>query len=127
MSPVQANTAISGVNDPAGPRVRSVSTSDNKSFADALHDHVSMRDDVKISAHARKRLVERNIEFGDREHERLSEAVSRIERKGADKSLVLMDNLAVLVSAKNRTVITAFDSASAKGGVFTNIDSAVII
>ncbi len=52
--------------------------------------------------------------------------MDRISEKGADKSLVLMDNLALVVSAKNRVVITALDSTNAKDGVFTGIDSAVI-
>ena len=46
--------------------------------------------------------------------------------KGADRSLVLMDSLALVVSVKNRTVITAVDGARAASGSFTNIDSAVI-
>ena len=53
--------------------------------------------------------------------------VDRIQEKGADKSLVLMDDLALIVSARNRVVITALDAASAREGVFTGIDSAVIV
>ena len=49
------------------------------------------------------------------------------EAKGAKESLILMDQLALVVSVKNRTVITAVDGASLKDNVFTNIDSAVII
>ncbi|MDD4343286.1 MAG: flagellar biosynthesis protein, partial [Eubacteriales bacterium] len=40
---------------------------------------------------------------------------------------ILMDDLAFVVSIKNRTVITAVDGNSMKDNVFTNIDSAVII
>lgn len=58
---------------------------------------------------------------------RLGEAVDRIQQKGADRSLVLMDDLALVVSARNRVVITALDSQSAKEGVFTGIESAVIV
>jgi flagellar operon protein len=38
-----------------------------------------------------------------------------------------MDQLALVVSIKNRTVITAVDGNNLKDNVFTNIDSAVII
>ena len=60
------------------------------------------------------------------EQARLGAAVDKIQQKGADKSLVLLDDLALVVSARNRVVITALDSASAKDAVFTNIESAVI-
>ncbi len=46
--------------------------------------------------------------------------------KGARESLILMDNLALVVSIRNRTVITAVDEKRMKEHVFTNIDSAVI-
>jgi len=127
LSPVQPNTTISVVRDSGGPRVQPGSADSGRSFANALREQVSKQDCVTLSAHAQKRLVERNVEFGEREQKRLSEAVSRIDQKGADKSLVLMDDLALLVSARNRTVITAVDSTSARNAVFTNIDSAMII
>ena len=63
---------------------------------------------------------------------RLSEAVDRAEAKGAREALVLMpgaertDDLALVVSVKNRTVITAMDGNSIQDNVFTNIDSAVV-
>jgi flagellar operon protein len=38
-----------------------------------------------------------------------------------------MNNLALVVSVKNRTVITAMDGSNMKDNVFTNIDSAVIV
>jgi len=43
-------------------------------------------------------------------------------------ALVYMSRgLAMVVSVKNRTVITALDEASAKENIFTNIDSAAIL
>ena len=95
-------------------------------FGDTLNQELQKQSDLKISAHAQKRLDERNVELTPDYHQRLNNAVNKIGQAGADKSLVLMDNLALVVSARNRVVITAIDSASAKGGVFTNIDSAVI-
>jgi flagellar operon protein len=57
----------------------------------------------------------------------LQEAVGRARAKGARESLVLMGELALVVSVKNNTVITAVDGANLRENVFTNIDSAVII
>ena len=71
----------------------------------------------------------RNIKLGQAELTKLNTAVDRAAQKGAKESLVLMNNnnLALVVSVKNKTVITAMDSASMKDNIFTNIDSAVII
>ncbi len=127
MSPVRIDAGI-GRTTEAAPRAAGPNRSENRpSFAGELQAQMRKHEDVRISAHAQKRLAQRNVELGDSERARLSEAVDKVSMKGADRSLVLMDDLALLVSARNRTVITALDSNSAKDGVFTNIDSAVII
>jgi flagellar operon protein len=83
---------------------------------------------VKFSQHAQQRLQSRNIKLNQAELTKLNDAVDKAAQKGAKESLVLMDNnLALVVSVKNKTVITAMDGASMKDNVFTNIDSAVII
>lgn len=127
MSPIQLNQTIHGIGEANSPNPSRKASNNTDAFAQTLNSEITRHADVKLSAHAAKRLAERNVHFGDSEQARLTAAVDRIEQKGADKSLVLMDDLALLVSARNRTVITAMDSASAKDGVFTNIDSAVII
>jgi hypothetical protein len=38
-----------------------------------------------------------------------------------------MDNLAFVVSVKNKTVVTALDNAVQSGHVFTKIDSTVFV
>ncbi|MDR2734546.1 MAG: hypothetical protein LBC99_07885 [Spirochaetota bacterium] len=81
---------------------------------------------LQFSRHAQKRLASRSIELGQADLERLEEAVGTLRRKGARDSLVLMGDLALVVSVKNNTVITAVDDNSSKENVFTNIDSAVI-
>jgi len=58
---------------------------------------------------------------------KLKEAIHRIAEKGGNESLVLMDDLAFVVSVPNQTVITAMDSVSLRDNVFTNIDSAIVI
>ena len=132
MSPVQLNNSIPGVGVSQPNQTQRKPVGGANDFAGALQSEVAtlrqaQGGGVKMSAHAAKRLADRNVEFSASDQARLEAAVDRIESKGADKSLVLMDDLALLVSARNRVVITALDSASAKDGVFTNIDSAVII
>ncbi|MBP2662588.1 MAG: flagellar operon protein [Firmicutes bacterium] len=83
---------------------------------------------VKFSQHALQRLNSRKIQLDSTQLNKLSQAVEKAAQKGAKESLVLMnDNLAFVVSVKNKTVITAMDGANIKDNVFTNIDSAVII
>jgi len=59
--------------------------------------------------------------------DKIESAIDRASQKGATDSLLLMDDLAMIVSVKNRTVVTVVDSGRMKDNVFTNIDSAVII
>ncbi|MGI6093387.1 MAG: flagellar protein [Veillonellaceae bacterium] len=83
---------------------------------------------VKFSQHAMQRLENRNIRLNQTDMDKLNRAVEKAAQKGAKESLVLMNNdLALIVSIKNKTVITAMDGTSIKDNVFTNIDSAVIV
>ena len=82
---------------------------------------------VRFSQHAEQRLRARNILLSSEHLSRLNAAVEQAARKGARDSLVLLDNLALVVSVKNRTVITAVDQSSLKNNLFTNIDSAIIV
>lgn len=81
---------------------------------------------IRWSSHASARLMQRGIELTTEQHTRLETAVDKAAAKGAKDSLVLLDDTALVVSAQNRTVITALGMHQAKENVFTNIDSAVI-
>ena len=81
---------------------------------------------IAWSAHATARLRQRGIELSDAQHARLETAVDKAAAKGSKDALVLLDDTAMVVSVKNRTVITALGTSQAKENVFTNIDSAVI-
>lgn len=82
---------------------------------------------LKFSAHAQERLQSRNIQLSPQALSKLGEVVDKASAKGARESLILMENLALVVSVKNRVVITAVDGPSMKDNIFTNIDSAVIL
>ncbi|GMA99758.1 TIGR02530 family flagellar biosynthesis protein [Pelosinus sp. IPA-1] len=84
---------------------------------------------VTFSQHALERLQSRNIKLGQAELGKLNDAVEKAAQKGAKESLVFMsnNNLALVVSVKNKTVITAMDGTNTRDNVFTNIDSAVIV
>lgn len=81
---------------------------------------------LRLSAHASARLAAAGRTLSPEHMARLQDGVERAAAKGAREALVLMDDMAFVVSVKNRTVITAVDAARMKHNVFTGIDSAVI-
>lgn len=97
-----------------------------KSFEQILQQEIAQTDGIKFSRHALERLSARSIKVDQKYLSRLNEAVEKAQVKGARESLVLLDDLAFVVSIKNKTVITAVDGENRKDNVFTNIDSAVI-
>ncbi|CQR71488.1 hypothetical protein SOV_18410 [Sporomusa ovata DSM 2662] len=117
-SPGQASTTTK-----ANPVTNKINNGSN--FNQLLQQEIT---GVKFSQHALQRLNSRKIQLDSTQLSKLSQAVEKAAQKGAKESLVLMnDNLAFVVSVKNKTVITAMDGANIKDNVFTNIDSAVIV
>lgn len=99
-------------------------TADGDSFG-AVMDRIA-GSSLTFSGHALKRIEQRGLKLDAERLQRLERAVDRAAEKGSRDSLVLLDELAVVVSVQNRTVVTAMDEASRKESVFTNIDSVVI-
>ena len=96
-----------------------------EAFKDVLAG-IGRTDGVKFSKHALERISSRGVSLDPASIERLNNAVEAAGNKGASESLVLMDELALIVSVKNRTVITAMPSTETRGNVFTSIDSAIV-
>ncbi len=107
---------------PARPSVPSTGGPD---FAALLQREVAPGA-VRFSNHAEARLRAREIELSQSQRQRLDQAVEAAERKGARESLVLVDDLALVVSIRERTVVTALGASDRKPVVFTHIDSAVV-
>ena len=95
-------------------------------FGKKLKSAVERQRQVRLSAHAQKRLQEVKPQWSAEDQSRLEAITDEMHRKGASRSLVLMDGIAFLVSVRNRVVITAVDGDRAASGIFTDIDSAVI-
>ena len=98
-----------------------------QSFDAVIRQEIEGWKGVKFSAHALDRLRVRNINLSADDRNRIIEAISRAESKGAKDSLVLVRGAALIVSVSNRTVVTALDREEMNGNVFTNIDSAVVM
>lgn len=108
------------------PRKPIAGQTENSAFARVLDEKLPSQG-VKFSQHAQERLKARNITLSANDLANLEGAVNSVARKGGKESLVMMKDAALVVSIKNRTVVTALDKAQMQGNVFTNIDSAVIL
>ncbi len=82
--------------------------------------------ELKFSKHAVNRLAERNLSLSEQQLARLKEGTDKASGKGIKEPLVLIDDMAFIVSTGSRTVITAMGSGNTEENIFTNIDGAVI-
>ncbi len=96
-------------------------------FNQLLQKRLAGPDSIKFSAHAQERMRIRNIHLSEQDIVRIQNGVKLAQAKGAKDTLVLLDHVALIVSVKNRTVITAIDQSNLQRNVFTNIDSAVFV
>lgn len=103
---------------------RAQETSDRRAFNQILQQQLA--GSVRFSAHAQQRLAQAAVQLGPQDMSRLEAAVDKAGQKGGKDSLILLDDLAFVVSVKNRTVITAVGADRMADNVFTKIDSVVI-
>lgn len=115
------------LSSPAPGRPQAGSRSgDGPSFDSLLAEKLGGAQGVQFSRHALQRMEHRGIRFGPSELARVNQAVEQLGAKGGKDSLVLLDETALVVSVKNKTVVTVVDRNNLAGNVFTNIDSAII-
>lgn len=108
------------------PSQPSMPPSGGPSFQQVLQGALADRP-VRISAHAQERLSAAHKQLSEQEMKAIANAVDRVAQKGARDALLLTQDLALVVSVTNRTVITAVERERAKENIFTNIDAAVIL
>jgi flagellar operon protein len=126
LSGVQIPPSVAPVR-PQGTPVQIPPTS-GTGFRDVLREAVvPAGQPLKFSAHAIQRLQSRNIQLSSDDVTRMNQMADKAAAKGAKQSLFMMGDTGLVVSIKNRVVITAVDQDSMKDNVFTNIDSAAII
>ena len=82
---------------------------------------------LAVSKHAQKRLEQRNIEIDSGTWMRIEDKVKEARKLGVTDSLVLTREAALVISAKNNTVITAMDRDEAKSQIFTNINGTILM
>jgi flagellar operon protein len=97
------------------------------SFGNMLTAELYKGEKLKISAHAEKRLQERNVTLNSQDMLKIEDAVNKAASKGSRESLVIYGDIALVTSIRNKTIITAMEGKDMQEHIFTNIDSAVIV
>ncbi|MBD3257679.1 hypothetical protein GF377_04545 [candidate division GN15 bacterium] len=97
------------------------------SFKEMFSAELAGEKQVTFSKHASERLFSRGIEISREQLQEIASAIDKAEQKGSKETLILTDDVALVVAVKNRTVVTAFDRDNLREGVVTSIDSAVIL
>ncbi|KXS45236.1 MAG: flagellar operon protein [Candidatus Frackibacter sp. T328-2] len=125
---VYSNRPIAPIQKPQKKQNRKIDKKNSSnSFNKVLQQKLKHKSGIKFSGHAKKRLNSRDINLTAQDLNKLQTAVNKAESKGAKESLILVNNVAYVVSVENKTVITAVDEGNMKENVFTNIDSAVMM
>ncbi len=111
------------------PEVKKSTNTNQSDFAKTFKKELEKNQKaVEFSKHAMDRINERSIDLNtENKLERLNKALEIAEEKGANETLVLIDQTAFIVNVKNNKVITTMDQNDMVGKIFTNIDSTVII
>lgn len=96
-------------------------------FAKLIQQSSAPKGDVGMSAHAAKRLEERNISFDGDEYVKLQQALGKLRAKGGHDSLVITGKAAYVLDVDRGMVVTAVDRESMDENVFTKIDSTIFM
>jgi flagellar operon protein len=106
-------------------RTKNNSTANNKNFIDLFNRALETpaTEPIRISAHASKRLADRNINLDDEMKASLNLTLNELSARGAKDSLIVTKEAAFLVNVPNRTMITAMSIDEMQNGIVTNIDS----
>jgi flagellar operon protein len=111
------------------PPVKKTETgkSGSPNFKNLLENNIEKQRELKISKHAEKRLIDRDIKLSRDTWVEIGQKIKEAKQKGIKDSLVLTNEACFVISAENGTVITAMHREEAASQVFTNINGAIIV
>lgn len=96
-------------------------------FSLHLQTAIGAANSLTISKHAKERLQQRGIYINENCWKQIETKIQEAKKMGVKDSLVLLENAALIVSAKHNTVITAMDRQEASSQIFTNINGTIIL
>ncbi|MGB3544475.1 flagellar biosynthesis protein [Rubrivirga sp.] len=81
----------------------------------------------KVSAHAAQRLTEHGIDVTGPTEGQITDALNKLDAKGARDAVLIRPDAAFVVNVPNRTLVTALSPSEMRDRVVTQIDSAVLL
>ncbi|KUP07113.1 flagellar protein [Bacillus coahuilensis m2-6] len=96
-------------------------------FSHQLEQAIQSSNELILSKHAKERIANRGITITDDQWKNIQSKVNEARSMGVKESLVLLEEAALIVSTKNKTVITALNRQEASSQIFTNIDGTIVI
>ena len=124
---MRINTSHTSAAIAVNPSAASGSQHATASFNHVLEKQMSVASGIRFSGHAQQRLNDRNIILTDRDIERIAQSTDDAMAKGSKESLLLMDDMALVVGVPKRTVITVMDAHERQNTIFTHIDSVIVM
>ena len=130
---IAARVGASSVLKPDALRRQQPATPDDShdTFADTLKQargpSYDPAPEVKLSAHAEKRIAQRDISLSRPERHDLAHAMRKLDAKGSQDALLLRSDAAFVVNVPDRTVVTAINQSELEDRIFTQIDSAMLV
>ena len=94
-------------------------------ISNAIQTNTAQSSPIRLSKHANMRLSARQINLSPEQLMRIEAGLSKAVGKGIRDSLVLVDDIALVVNVPSRVVVTALNQEQET--LITNIDGAVIV
>lgn len=107
------------------PNNQSTQVKTAEGFQQVLENKLEESSKIQFSKHASLRLLSRDIKLSVDQIKRVENGMLKAKEKGIKDSLVMVDDVALVVNVNSKTVITAINND--KENIFTNIDGAVIV
>lgn len=83
--------------------------------------------ELTMSKHASERLSNRNIQVTQEQWQQISRKLTEADKKGITEAVVIDDGMALVVSVKNRTIVTAMSRNEASNHIFSNINGTILL
>jgi flagellar operon protein len=112
-------------------KLKSANPNEAHEFKNQLNEQLLQKENndhgVKLSAHAAKRLHDRDLNMDSDEFLKIKDAISKLKSKGGKDSLVVTNSAAYIVDVNNNKIVTAIDKNKMSENVFTKIDSTLFV
>ncbi|GAE24258.1 hypothetical protein JCM9140_171 [Halalkalibacter wakoensis JCM 9140] len=109
------------------PTRKPINKPQTNNFHSLLQTQLADSPNLKVSKHAQERMTSRGIEFSSDKWLTIEQKVKEAQQKGVTDSIVITNDAALVVSAKNETVITVLNREEAQSQIFTNINGTILI